>query len=285
MRVSGRLSHCLGACVLLACFALAAQAQDEGSAAPHAPAAARSDERAPPSAPRALPREFDDRTYPRAARPHAEFQGDRRHDQADRPQGRAAGGRRLCRLSARWRAAAAPPGDVRFQRRAGRGLASGCIWAPSGRGGCRSGMASITASGAPTLVDNDDTWLDFTDLVFIDPPGTGYSRIVAGNDEARKKLWSVSGDIEALSVVVRRWLAANERLASPKFIVGESYGGFRGPRLAKALATDEGRRRQRAGADFAGAGLRHPERLRRDRFLRRSCCRPMRPRRGRRAAR
>jgi carboxypeptidase C (cathepsin A) len=48
------------------------------------------------------------------------------------------------------------------------------------------------------------------------------------------------GYIDALTVVVRRWLAANDRLLSPKFIVGESYGGFRGPRLAKALATEQG---------------------------------------------
>ena len=99
---------------------------------------------------------------------------------------------------------------------------------------------STTPSASPVLVDNDDTWLDFTDLVFIDPAGTGYSQIVAPGEEARKKLWSVEGDIDALAVVVRRWLAANERLASPKFIVGESYGGFRGPRLAKTLATKQG---------------------------------------------
>jgi carboxypeptidase C (cathepsin A) len=95
-------------------------------------------------------------------------------------------------------------------------------------------------SASSTLVDNEETWLDFTDLVFIDPPGTGYSQIVAQGEDARKRLWSVDGDIEALSVVVRRWLAANERMTSPKFIVGESYGGFRGPRLAKALATEQG---------------------------------------------
>ena len=95
-------------------------------------------------------------------------------------------------------------------------------------------------SAAPILTDNDDTWLDFTDLVFIDPPGAGYSQIVATSDEVRKNLWSVRGDIDALAVTIRHWLAANERLTSPKFIVGESYGGFRGPRLAETLATDQG---------------------------------------------
>jgi carboxypeptidase C (cathepsin A) len=99
---------------------------------------------------------------------------------------------------------------------------------------------AIGPSSAPELVDNDDTWLDFTDLVFIDPAGTGYSQIVAPGEETRKRLWSVDGDIDALAIVVRRWLAANERLSSPKFIVGESYGGFRGPRLAQTLATRQG---------------------------------------------
>ncbi len=100
-------------------------------------------------------------------------------------------------------------------------------------------MQNLSPSAPPVLVDNAETWLDFTDLVFIDPPGTGYSRIVGG-DGAKKRLWSIDGDIDALSVVIRRWLTANERLASPKFVVGESYGGFRGPRLAERLASNDG---------------------------------------------
>ena len=94
-------------------------------------------------------------------------------------------------------------------------------------------------SASPALVNNDDTWLDFTDLVFIDAPGTGYSRIAAPGEDVQKQLWSVQGDIQALAVVVRRWLASSERMLSPKFIAGESYGGFRAPRLAQALAVDE----------------------------------------------
>jgi carboxypeptidase C (cathepsin A) len=97
----------------------------------------------------------------------------------------------------------------------------------------------VYPSATPLPVDNADTWLDFTDLVFIDPPGTGYSQIVGG-DEARKHLYSVRGDIEGLAVVIRKWLAANDRLASPKFLVGESYGGFRGPRVAEKLTTEQG---------------------------------------------
>ncbi len=95
-------------------------------------------------------------------------------------------------------------------------------------------------SAAPIPVDNADTWLDFADLVFIDPPGTGYSRILAKGDGARRRFYSVEGDIETLAVVIRKWLGAAKRLESPKFIVGESYGGFRAPKLARRLQDVEG---------------------------------------------
>jgi len=121
------------------------------------------------------------------------------------------------------------------------GPGAGSAWLQLGAvGPWRLPMSGLSPSSPPNLVENEETWLDFTDLVFIDPPGTGYSRIVAQDEEARKELWSVNGDIEALSVVVRRWLADNDRMISPKYVLGESYGGFRGPRLAEALATQQG---------------------------------------------
>ena len=102
-------------------------------------------------------------------------------------------------------------------------------------------MNGLSASSTPTLVDNERTWLDFTDLVFNDPPGSGYSRIVAPGDEVRRK--TLVGEWRhrhVEGVVVRRWLADNDRLMSPKFILGESYGGFRVTRLAEELATKQG---------------------------------------------
>ncbi len=95
-------------------------------------------------------------------------------------------------------------------------------------------------SASPEPSPNAGTWLDFTDLVFIDPPGAGYSRIVAKGDEARRKFWSVTGDIDTLAEAVHRWLDRNDRIVSPKYIVGESYGGFRAPRLARALQSGLG---------------------------------------------
>jgi carboxypeptidase C (cathepsin A) len=89
-----------------------------------------------------------------------------------------------------------------------------------------------------SVQDNPDTWLTFTDLVFIDPVGTGFSRAV--NDEATKKLYRVGPDLDALAHIIRLHLTRTQRLTSPVFLVGESYGGFRAARLAHQLATDAG---------------------------------------------
>jgi carboxypeptidase C (cathepsin A) len=99
---------------------------------------------------------------------------------------------------------------------------------------------AISPSVSPALIDNPDTWLDFTDLVFIDPAGTGYSRFLQPGEQIRRELWSVSGDIDALGDFVRRWLEENHRLLSPKYFVGESYGGFRGPKLVQNLRSERG---------------------------------------------
>ena len=88
--------------------------------------------------------------------------------------------------------------------------------------------------------DNPDSWLDFTDLVFIDPIGTGYSRSLVGEDEAKKAFYTAKPDIEYLSRIVFDWLVKNGRMTSPKYLIGESYGGFRVPRLAYYLQSQLG---------------------------------------------
>ncbi len=95
-------------------------------------------------------------------------------------------------------------------------------------------------SAAPVLVDNAQTWLDFTDLVFLDPAGTGYSRLADDSEPLRKQVWSLNGDVSTLADAIRRWLQTNNRLASPKYFAGESYSGLRGPRLVRTLATEQG---------------------------------------------
>ena len=87
---------------------------------------------------------------------------------------------------------------------------------------------------------NAETWLDFTDLVFIDPVGTGYSRFVATGEDVRKRFYSVDGDVNSIAVVIRRWLEKSDRLLSPKFVAGESYGGIRGPKIVRNLQVDQG---------------------------------------------
>jgi carboxypeptidase C (cathepsin A) len=95
-------------------------------------------------------------------------------------------------------------------------------------------------SASPEPMPNAETWLDFTDLVFIDPAGTGYSRVPTRSADIRRTLWSVAGDTEYLSEAMRRWLDRFDRDVSPKYLLGESYGGFRAPRLARELATNQG---------------------------------------------
>src|SRR6266436_66458 len=95
-------------------------------------------------------------------------------------------------------------------------------------------------SASPDLQPNAETWLDFTDLVFLDPVGTGYSRFVASGDDVRKRFFSVDGDVNSIALVIRRWLEKYERLLSPKFVAGESYGGIRGPKVVRNLQTQQG---------------------------------------------
>ena len=102
------------------------------------------------------------------------------------------------------------------------------------------GAQGDTPSTSAELLDNPETWLDFTDLVFIDPVDTGFSRSLVSDDEAKKRFFTMKADIAYLSRIVFDWLAKNGRLASPKFLVGESYGGFRVPRIAHYLQTTQG---------------------------------------------
>ena len=88
------------------------------------------------------------------------------------------------------------------------------------------------------LRDNPDTWLRFTDLVLIDPIGTGWSRTVKPDDA--KHFWSVRSDADAMAKAIALYVAKNNRAGSPKYLFGESYGGFRAAKTARALQRDQG---------------------------------------------
>jgi carboxypeptidase C (cathepsin A) len=102
------------------------------------------------------------------------------------------------------------------------------------------GAEGQSPSDPAILKDNPGTWLDFTDLVFIDPIGTGFSKSLVSNDESKKLFYGPDQDIEYLSKIVYDWLVKNGRLESRKYIVGESYGGYRGPRLTSYLQSQIG---------------------------------------------
>ncbi len=116
------------------------------------------------------------------------------------------------------------------------GPGSASVWLHLGAlGPKRVKMLEDGAMPAPPykLVDNPDTWLGFTDLVFIDPVGTGYSRPV--RPDLQSKFSSRIGDIESVGEFIRLYLTRARRWASPLFLVGESYGTTRAAGLAGYL--------------------------------------------------
>ncbi|WP_329740820.1 S10 family serine carboxypeptidase-like protein [Dyella sp. A6] len=102
------------------------------------------------------------------------------------------------------------------------------------------GVEGDTPSEPAVLHDNPGTWLGFTDLVFIDPVGTGFSRALVDQKKAVKDFYSTDSDIHYLSRIIYDWLLKNGRMESRKYLVGESYGGFRGPRITEYLQTQLG---------------------------------------------
>jgi len=83
------------------------------------------------------------------------------------------------------------------------------------------------------VADNPHSWFEHFDLVFIDPPHTGWS--TCASEAARKKMLSVDGDVDALAEVMRVWLTRHKRWSSPLYLAGESYGTTRGAALAAKL--------------------------------------------------
>ncbi len=128
----------------------------------------------------------------------------------------------------------APKRPLMFSFNGGPGSAS--IWLHLGAIGPRR-VKMLPDGGMPQppfeLVDNEDTWLDQTDLVFIDPVGTGYSR--ATKKELAKKFFSVRGDISSVGEFIRLYLSRYQRWNSPLFLVGESYGTTRAAGLSGYL--------------------------------------------------
>ena len=116
------------------------------------------------------------------------------------------------------------------------GPGSGSVWLQMGAFGPKRVAIPSDArdDGAPPypLLDNPDSLLDVADLVFIDPPGTGFSYLTQGTDP--KKYYGLKQDGRAVADVIRRWINDNGRWSSPKYLGGESYGTSR-----TAMVVDE----------------------------------------------
>ena len=131
------------------------------------------------------------------------------------------------------------PRPVTFAFNGGPGSSS--VWLHLGLMGPRrvvSGDAGSLAAPPYGLTDNLETLLSVTDLVFIDPVSTGFSRAVSGGKP--KPYHGFTGDLESVGEVIRLWTTRNNRWLSPKFIAGESYGTVRAAALAEHLQTRRG---------------------------------------------
>lgn len=128
------------------------------------------------------------------------------------------------------------------------GPGSASIWLHLGALGPKRVVVPDDASSAPpphAVVDNPHTWFEHFDLVFVDPPHTGWS--VAAGEDARKRVLSVDGDVAALCEVIRTWLTRHRRWGSPIYLAGESYGTTRVAAMCDTL--------QAQGVQLSGAIL------------------------------
>jgi carboxypeptidase C (cathepsin A) len=117
------------------------------------------------------------------------------------------------------------------------GPGSAAVWVQFGAFGPKRVLMDDEGMPLPPpgrLVDNDDSILDLTDLVFIDPVGTGFSRVLPGGQGS--DYHGLEEDIESVGEFIRLWMVRNGRLRSPMFIAGESYGTTRAAGLADFLA-------------------------------------------------
>jgi carboxypeptidase C (cathepsin A) len=121
------------------------------------------------------------------------------------------------------------------------GPGSASLWLHMGAFGPRRVVtqnAAPTGSGPYQLVDNADSLLDKTDMVFIDPVGTGFSHAVG--KAQNKDFWGIDQDVKSLAQFIGIYISRNNRWNSPKFLIGESYGTFRSVALGNYLQDHEG---------------------------------------------
>jgi carboxypeptidase C (cathepsin A) len=142
-----------------------------------------------------------------------------------------------------------PRRPVTFMFNGGPGSAS--LWLHMGVMGPRRIVlpsdGSHPGSGPATVLDNSACMLDATDIVFIDPPGTGYSRMLGKAEQ--KEAWGLEADAVIVADFIKAWLTAHRRWGSPRYLVGESYGTNCAVAVAGKLSGGL------AGVAFNGIGL------------------------------
>jgi carboxypeptidase C (cathepsin A) len=129
------------------------------------------------------------------------------------------------------------------------GPGSASVWLHLGMLGPKR-VPMLADGGMPAppyrLVDNEYTWLDLTDIVFIDPVGTGFSR--PASPEKGKEFWGLEQDIRSVAEFIRLYLTRHQRWSSPLYLIGESYGTTRAAGLSGYLV-------DRSGVAFNGVIL------------------------------
>jgi carboxypeptidase C (cathepsin A) len=117
------------------------------------------------------------------------------------------------------------------------GPGSGSLWLHMGAFGPKRvaipSDAKDDGAGPFPILDNPDSLLDVTDIVFIDPVGTGFSHALGKTDP--KEYWGVTADAKSVAQFIRLWLGENGRWNSPKFLGGESYGTTRSAAVVNEL--------------------------------------------------
>lgn len=130
------------------------------------------------------------------------------------------------------------------------GPGSASLWLHLGVVGPRRVLlpdAELAGAGPHEVVDNEHCVLDLADLVFIDPPGTGWSRVLG---EAKPEAaWGIDADAKVVGEFIKGWLTRHKRWGSPRFLLGESYGTTRAVAVAHALTG------RLSGVAFNGIGL------------------------------
>ncbi len=124
---------------------------------------------------------------------------------------------------------------VTFALNGGPGSASAGLTLGIGPKTITMGVQGTGPSSPLDWHDNPASWLPFTDLVFLDPVGTGYSRSLLSPKQTIARFYGTDQDVDYLSRVIFDWLKTHKRMNSPKYLVGESYGGFRAPLMVEDL--------------------------------------------------